>query len=118
MALLGGGAILGLVSGHAAVELPLVGSVKPWQLVLIVSGALGLFVAVLMLTIREPKRTGLDNAAPVTIALAWRYLRDRGAFFYRWLAPFFPGRSLCSASRFGRRRCWDASGICRDRKSG
>ena len=91
MALLGGGAILGLVSGHAAVELPLVGSVKPWQLVLIVSGALGLFVAVLMMTIREPKRTGLDNAAPITIALAWRYLRDRWRAFLPLACAAFSG---------------------------
>jgi len=91
MALLGGGAILGLVSGDTAVELPLVGSVKPWQLVLIVSGALGLFVAVLMLTIREPKRTGLDNAAPITIALAWRYLRDRWRAFLPLACAAFSG---------------------------
>ena len=91
VALLGGGAILGLVSGRALVDLPLVGSVKPWQLVLIVSGALGLFVAVLMTTIREPKRTGPDNAAPITIALAWRYIRDRWRVFLPLACVDFSG---------------------------
>lgn len=91
VALLGGGAILGLVSGHALVELPLIGSVKPWQLVLIVSGALGLLVAVLMMTIREPKRTGLDKAAPLTIALALRYLRDRWRIFLPLACVDFSG---------------------------
>ncbi len=91
MALLGGGAILGLVSGHAAVDLPLVGSVKPWQLVLIVSGALGLFVALLMMTIREPARTGFDSAAPVTIAQAWRHLCDRWRVFLPLACALFSG---------------------------
>jgi MFS family permease len=91
MALLGGGAILGLVSGHAAVELPLVGSVKPWQLVLIVSGALGLLVAALMLTIREPVRKGRDAAAPATTAAAWGHLRDRWRVFLPLACALFSG---------------------------
>lgn len=91
VALLAGGAILGLVSGHAVVELPLIGSVKPWQLVLIVAGAVGLFVAVLMMTIREPQRTGLDKAAPLTIALALRYLRDRWRVFLPLACVDFSG---------------------------
>jgi len=91
VALLGGGAILGLVSGRAQVDLPLIGSVKPWQLVLIVAGALGLFVAVLMMTIREPERAGVDKAGAPTIGLALRYLRDRWRIFLPLACVDFAG---------------------------
>src|SRR3974390_1327761 len=55
-ALLGGGAILGLGGEAARVNCPSGGGVKPWQLVLTVSGAWGLLVAFLMPPVREPKR--------------------------------------------------------------
>jgi MFS family permease len=68
-------------SVESAVKSGHVGSVKPWQLVLIVAGGLGLFVAVLMMTIREPKRTGLDKAGGPTIGRAARYICERWRLF-------------------------------------
>ncbi len=81
IALLGGGAILGLVSGQVSVAVPVIGSVKPWQLVLIVAGALGLVVALLMTTIRERDRTGAENAEAPTIGQTLRYLGKQWRVF-------------------------------------
>ena len=45
--------------------LPLIGAVKPWQMVFLVSGALGLVPLLLLLfTVREPEREGLLKAQP------------------------------------------------------
>lgn len=81
IALLGGGAILGLVSGKASVALPVVGEVRPWQLVLIVAGLLGLCVAVLMVTIREPKRTDGQMAGVPSVRDTSRYLGNKWRIF-------------------------------------
>ena len=44
-------------------DLPLLGEVKPWQMVFLVSGALGLIPLLLLLfTVREPERKGLLKA--------------------------------------------------------
>jgi sugar phosphate permease len=60
-------------------------------LVLIVAGALGLFVALLMTTIREPRRTGSDPAGSPSTALALRYIRDRWRIFLPLACVDFAG---------------------------
>lgn len=60
IALLVGGLIVGLVSGAGDhYVLPVLGTVRAWQLVFIVTGAPGLLLPLLLLTFREPKRRGL-----------------------------------------------------------
>lgn len=59
-ALLVGGLIVGAVSSSTAgVELPLIGTVRSWQLVFIVTGLPGLLLPLLLLSVREPQRRGL-----------------------------------------------------------
>jgi MFS family permease len=59
-ALLVGGIVVGAVSHSGATfRLPLLGEVRAWQMVFIVTGAPGMLLPLLLLTIREPARRGL-----------------------------------------------------------
>jgi MFS family permease len=59
IALLVGGLVVGAVSGGDAYTLPLIGEVRAWQFVFIVTGAPGLLLPLLLLGVREPGRRGL-----------------------------------------------------------
>jgi MFS family permease len=59
-----GGSIAGLALGRGDLTLPVVGAVRPWQLVFLVIGALGLVpLAILVATVREPPRAGVTARA-------------------------------------------------------
>jgi len=60
-----GGAVVGLVGGEALWRLPLVGEVRPWQVVFFVVGLPGLAIALLALTVREPPRRGSSEPLPI-----------------------------------------------------
>jgi MFS family permease len=77
-AFLVGGIVVAAVShAGATYTLPLLGEVRAWQLVFIVTGAPGVLLPLLLLTFREPKRRGLQRgglggekaAAPIEPAL-------------------------------------------------
>jgi MFS family permease len=51
-----GGLLIGLMVRSGITELPIIGAVKPWRLVLMALGVIGLPFALLMLTVREPGR--------------------------------------------------------------
>ena len=51
-----GGWVVGIVSAQGSWTLPLIGAIRPWQAVFLVVGVPGLFIALLMLTVREPER--------------------------------------------------------------
>ena len=59
-----GGAIVSMVSGAEAIQVPLIGPLKPWQVAFVVAGLPGLPLAALMLTVREPLRRGLLAQKP------------------------------------------------------
>lgn len=62
LAFLLGGVIVGLVSGQGMWELPVVGTIRPWQVVFFAVGLPGVFLTLAMLSVREPKRRGLKGA--------------------------------------------------------
>ena len=66
LAYLIGGLVIEAVGSAAPWQLPLVGEVRPWQRVFILVGLPGLLLALLALTIREPRRK--RSAAPVHAA--------------------------------------------------
>ncbi len=66
VAMLVGGLVVGAVSGESNVTLPLLGEVRSWQLVFIVTGAPGLLLPLLLLSVREPARRGLLKTASNT----------------------------------------------------
>lgn len=83
-----GGMVAQFAANQDGVVLPLLGTVRAWQLVFFVVGLPGLLVALLMLTVREPARHGprgvqVDGAAPPAAALAevWEYVRANRATF-------------------------------------
>jgi MFS family permease len=62
-----GGSVIELVSNQSW-TLPLVGDIRPWQRVFIAVGHPGFLLALLTLTIREPRRS-LSQAVPATFTL-------------------------------------------------
>ena len=50
-----GGWIVGLVTAAGGTRLPLVGELRPWQTVFLIVGSPGLLIALLMLTVRDPR---------------------------------------------------------------
>lgn len=63
LAMIIGGLVVKFVMQAGNLELPLVGEIRPWQTTFFVVGALGVPVFLLILTIREPLRRGLDKSA-------------------------------------------------------
>jgi MFS family permease len=87
-ALLVGGLIAVAVSGAGKTfELPLLGEVRGWQFLFIVTGAPGLLLPLLLLTVREPARRGLlrtaDNTVPEKLPLrtVLTFMRQNGMFY-------------------------------------
>jgi MFS family permease len=58
LAFIAGGAVIGELQKMGRIVLPLIGVVEPWQMVFLLTGLPGLFIALLMFTVPEPVRTG------------------------------------------------------------
>jgi len=73
LAFLVGGLIIKFASAQGDLDLPLVGAVRPWQLVFLVLGAAGLLFSLMILAIREPARHGVGAGVEVPLkeAAAW-----------------------------------------------
>lgn len=56
-----GGYVVQLTTGASDVILPLIGSVRPWQLTFFVVGLPGLLIVLLMFTVKEPARRDVVN---------------------------------------------------------
>ncbi len=63
LALILGGSVIELVSSRPDVTLPLIGTLRPWQLTFFIVGLPGLLVAALLGTVREPVRRGFATCA-------------------------------------------------------
>jgi MFS family permease len=63
------GIVIVAVSGVSSYTLPIVGTVRGWQLVFIVTGLPGVILPLLLLTVREPVRRGLLKSAGQTKAV-------------------------------------------------
>lgn len=69
LAFIFGGLAIQFAKGADEVVLPLVGSLKPWQLAFMVVGLPGVLVAAAMCLVREPARRGIGSAAENEISL-------------------------------------------------
>ena len=68
LALVIGGAVIALVANAETITLPIFGELRAWQAAFVVVGLPGLVLAVLMYTIHEPGRRGLDASKAATAA--------------------------------------------------
>ena len=64
MAFLLGGVVVRYTATSEALIWPVIGEIRPWQLVFFAVGAPGLAIAALVFTIREPLRRGLKRLGP------------------------------------------------------
>ncbi len=102
---LAGGAVIQAISGVPEYVLPIIGSVRPWQMVFLAVGIPGLIVAALMATVHEPKRRGLAlssgqgraafTAMPVSEVL--RFMHAQRATYL----PMFVGMAIKTLLGFG-----------------
>lgn len=63
MAYMIGGWVYGFFAARPALELPILGLMRPWQLTFFAVGLPGFVVVLLMLLVREPQRTGVRRDA-------------------------------------------------------
>jgi len=86
VAFLVGGIVVAAVShAGASYTLPLLGEVRAWQMVFIVTGAPGLVLPLLLLTLREPARRGILRTSPADLAAALPRPPLKEVLRYVWL---------------------------------
>ena len=101
---LGGGALFAAASAGAFRGVPLIGHLRSWQVVVAAPGLLGVLLSPLLLTVREPPRTGLRTASigGASIAEAARYI----AVNRRTYAPIFGAVIAVSMAGGGAWNAW------------
>ena len=75
LAFLVGGLVIQFASAQGDVTLPLLGEVRPWQLIFLILGVAGVFFTLLMLAIKEPVRRGVGAGVAVPLSEVGRYIR-------------------------------------------
>src|SRR5450755_2977415 len=76
MSYLLGGIVVRFASAQEAWILPLVGAVRPWQVIFLAVGLPGILVAPLVYSIREPLRRGIVRQASVPASHAFAYMLE------------------------------------------
>lgn len=79
LALLLGGLIIRFASAQGDLVLPVLGEVRPWQLIFFILGPAGLVFSLAVLAIREPVRKGIGAGIEVPIKQVAAYLRSNRA---------------------------------------
>lgn len=92
-----GGWVVGAVSAMGGVRIPVVGALRPWQLVFLLVGAPGLLISLLLLTVRDPRRTRQTAAGDGPRAALLPYVRAH----FRTFATLGVGFALSAAVNFG-----------------
>ena len=104
LSLLLGGAMIWLVSVIGSPELPIVGQLRPWQVVFLGVGLPGVLVAFLLLSVKEPaRRATTTQVSKMPLVGAVSYMWAKVAIF----GPMFVGLTLGSLDTGG--RAWGAA---------
>ncbi len=104
LSLLLGGAMIWLVATVGSPDLPIVGVLRPWQVVLLGVGLPGLLISLLLITVKEPPRHNLRlNARKTGFRTTIKYLWLHFAVF----GPMFIGLTIGSLDAGG--RAWGAA---------
>lgn len=101
-----GGAVLDTIAGSWIAQLPLLSSMRPWQLTFVVVGLPGLLIAVLMMMVREPARQRTTTAAPGSSAPVTGDNSFKATLHFVWVnrrsyLALFMGISLLSVFGYG-----------------
>jgi MFS family permease len=92
-----GGWIVGLATAAEHLSLPLIGPLRSWQLVFFVVGAPGLVIALLMLTVRDPRRSRAAGPTSAVDARLFAYVRAN----LRTVLTLMFGFALSASVNFG-----------------
>lgn len=119
VALMVGGALTGAVTSLGPVTVPLIGEVRPWQLVFFWAGAPGLVLALLLMAVREPVRRGLDGREHTTMPFAQvsRVFMEKRVAYLTLIGAFVlfvmhgHGSGTWIPTFFGRRFGWEPERI-------
>ena len=79
-----GGAVVSFIIGSKAISLPLIGFLQPWQMAFIVVGLPGVLMALLMLTVKEPRRKGMGQDLAQSVSI-----KDAVAFMFKNWKVYF-----------------------------
>ncbi|AKC72231.1 MFS transporter [Pandoraea oxalativorans] len=97
LALMLGGFLLHFASAGHLAGVPLLGSLKPWQFVLVVPGLMGIPLALIVWMLREPARRDVRSDDKVTYREALRYVwAHKGIYLPLWVAICLYGIAIGS----------------------
>lgn len=114
-----GGPLIQHLESVPSTMVPVIGEVYSWQFVFLAVGLPGLLVALLMLTVREPKRTGrMSDEGKASFSEVWAFVKSRWQFFtlifvgylglstqgfalFSWIAEYFVRNHQWSKGEFG-----------------
>lgn len=91
-----GGAMLGALQAGRFEAFPPLAHLAPWRAVLLMIGAAGFLVPLLLLTVREPKRRTNETRTASVREVADGLLKDKGV-----LVPLYLGMALLSVGDYG-----------------
>ncbi len=92
-----GAFVIGFVGDRPEIVIPVLGTFRSWQVVLLLVGSPGLLVAAIMLTVREPPRHGVQHRESQPIMAVFQLMRQH----WRVFIPMFAGLALRSVQMFG-----------------
>jgi MFS family permease len=97
IAFLLGGVVIQFASAQGNLDLPIVGSTRPWQVVFLILGGAGILFSSVLLLVREPPRTGVVAGTQVPLREVARYVASNG----RTMLCHNVGFALISLASYG-----------------
>ena len=86
LAMLAGGAMVAAIGSLEVHGLPFVGALKPWQIVFVLFGLIGIPAAALILPMAEPRRSEHEPSIGSGLKEAWTHLNAHGRIYWPLMA--------------------------------